>query len=168
MPAHSSHLLQPLDVACFSALKRSYGKLVKRQMGLGVNHVNKVDFLLLYQHARAETITSSNAYSSFAATRIVPFNLDHVLSRLLAKFRTPTPPPPPAVNLVLTAETLHNITQLQAQTKLLKHYLRRRTQSPPSPSNRALAQLVKGCEIAMHSVVLLASENERLAAENAR
>jgi hypothetical protein len=51
MLAHSLHLLQPLDIACFSALKRSYGKLIKRQMGLGVNHVNKVDFLLLYQHA---------------------------------------------------------------------------------------------------------------------
>ena len=25
MPAHSSHLLQPLDVGCFSALKRFYG-----------------------------------------------------------------------------------------------------------------------------------------------
>ncbi len=168
MPAHSSHLLQPLDVACFSALKRSYGKLVERQMGLGVNHVDKVDFLQLYQHARAETITSSNACSGFAATGIVPFNPDRVLSGLLAKFRTPTPPLPPAANIVPTAETPHNITQLQAQTKLLKHYLRRRTQSPPSPSDRALAQLVKGCEIAMHSAVLLASENERLAAENAR
>jgi hypothetical protein len=86
MLAHSSHLLQPLNVACFSALKRSYGKLVERQMSLGVNHVNKVDFLLLYQHAQAETITSSNAYSGFAATGIVPFNPDRVLSRLLAKF----------------------------------------------------------------------------------
>jgi hypothetical protein len=25
MPAHSSHLLQPLDVGCFAVLKRSYG-----------------------------------------------------------------------------------------------------------------------------------------------
>jgi hypothetical protein len=86
MPAHSSHILQLLDVTCFSALKRSYGKLVKHQMGLGVNHVDKVDFLLLYQHARAETITSSNACSGFAAMGIVPFNPDRVLSGLLAKF----------------------------------------------------------------------------------
>lgn len=28
MPPHSSHLLQPLDVGCFSVLKRSYGRLV--------------------------------------------------------------------------------------------------------------------------------------------
>ena len=29
MPAHSSHLLQPLDVGCFSPLKKAYGKLVE-------------------------------------------------------------------------------------------------------------------------------------------
>lgn len=28
MPVHSSHLLQPLDVSCFSPLKRAYGRLV--------------------------------------------------------------------------------------------------------------------------------------------
>ena len=28
MPAHSSHLLQPLDVGCFAVLKRTYGRLV--------------------------------------------------------------------------------------------------------------------------------------------
>jgi len=28
MPAHSSHLLQPLDVGCFSPLKQTYGRLV--------------------------------------------------------------------------------------------------------------------------------------------
>ena len=48
MPAHSSHLLQPLDVGCFSVLKRSYGRLVEKQMGLGVNHIDKQDFLSLY------------------------------------------------------------------------------------------------------------------------
>ena len=29
MPAHSSHLLQPLDVGCFLALKQAYGRSVK-------------------------------------------------------------------------------------------------------------------------------------------
>ena len=29
MPAHTSHLLQPLDVSCFSPLKRSYGQEVQ-------------------------------------------------------------------------------------------------------------------------------------------
>jgi hypothetical protein len=48
MPAHSSHLLQPLDVGCFSVLKRSYGRLVEQKMSLGVNHIDKQEFLPLY------------------------------------------------------------------------------------------------------------------------
>ena len=48
IPPHSSHLLQPLDVGCFSALKRSYGRSVERLISLGVNHIDKQEFLPLY------------------------------------------------------------------------------------------------------------------------
>jgi hypothetical protein len=48
MPPHSSHLLQPLDVGCFSVLKRSYGRLVEQKMGAGVYYIDKHDFLPLY------------------------------------------------------------------------------------------------------------------------
>ena len=51
---------------------------------------------------------------------------------------------------------------------LIKQYLKRRSRSPPSPTEQALDQLVKGCKMAMHSAVLLASQNERLLAENQR
>jgi hypothetical protein len=169
MPPHSSHLLQPLDVGCFGPLKSAYGKLVEQKMGLGVNHIDKVEFLPLYREARAQSLSSKNVVSSFAATGIAPFDPDRVLNHLLTRFQTPTPPfqlSPARVSL--TAETPRNITQLEAQTKLLKQYLRRRTQSPPSPSDHALDQLVKGCAMAMHSAVLLSSENQRLATENAR
>ena len=40
--------------------------------------------------------------------------------------------------------------------------------SPPSPAGQALSQLVKGCEMAMLSAVLLASENKKLRMENRR
>jgi hypothetical protein len=48
MPPHLSHLLQPLDVGCFSVLKQLYGCLVEQKMSLGVNHIEKQEFLLLY------------------------------------------------------------------------------------------------------------------------
>jgi hypothetical protein len=35
MPPHSSHLLQPLDVGCFSPLKRAYGRQAKEMMRTG-------------------------------------------------------------------------------------------------------------------------------------
>jgi hypothetical protein len=36
MPAHSSHLLQPLDVGCFSPLKTIYGRKVQEKMLAGI------------------------------------------------------------------------------------------------------------------------------------
>ena len=41
MPAHASHLLQPLAVGCFSISKRVYGALVMEKMRLGVNSIDK-------------------------------------------------------------------------------------------------------------------------------
>jgi hypothetical protein len=62
----------------------------------------------------------------------------------------------------------HLTTLLKLQAKAIKDYIKRRTKSPPSPTNLALNQLVKGCRIAMNSAVLLAEENRQLRAENQR
>lgn len=45
MPAHTSHLLQPLDVSCFSPLKRAYGQKVQELVRQGTHHIDKEDFL---------------------------------------------------------------------------------------------------------------------------
>ena len=168
MPAHSSHLLQPLDVGCFSVLKRSYGRLVEKQMGLGVNHIDKQDFLSLYQQARIEALHTKNVQSGFVATGLVPYEPDRVLSLLHAQFHTPSPQLRPQIQPVWTVETPHDITELQNQTALITQYLKRRTQSPPTPTQKAIGQLVKGCQLAMNSAILLASQNEQLQIENQR
>jgi hypothetical protein len=41
MPAHASHLLQPLDVGCFSVLKKAYGGLIGEEIRNGVNSIDK-------------------------------------------------------------------------------------------------------------------------------
>jgi hypothetical protein len=48
MPAHLSHLLQPLDVDCFGLLKRVYRGLIKAKSWLGFYYINKHDFLQAY------------------------------------------------------------------------------------------------------------------------
>jgi hypothetical protein len=45
MPPHTSHLLQPLDVGCYSPLKVLYGHEVAELARQGVFHVDKLDFL---------------------------------------------------------------------------------------------------------------------------
>jgi hypothetical protein len=51
---------------------------------------------------------------------------------------------------------------------MIKGYLKRRSNSPPSPTDAALDQLVKGCQIAMNGAVLLIDENEKLRVANER
>jgi hypothetical protein len=163
MPPHSSHLHQPLDVGCFSVLKRCYGDLVKAKMVLGVHHIDKPIFLELFLDARKKTFSLKNITSGFAATGLIPFDPNRVLSRLQVKIRTPSPPPAPleqpsSSNLPL--KTPSNIIELEG--------LQKRRQKVLSPTDRALAKIVKGCQLAMHSAILLHNENSQLRAENAR
>lgn len=74
MPAHSSHLLQPLDIGCFGPLKRAYGSLVDSKMRLGFSHINKLDFLKAYTEAHREVFKPQNIQNSFTAAGICPFN----------------------------------------------------------------------------------------------
>ena len=173
IPLHSSHLLQPLDVGCFSVLKRSYRQQIEGLMRNGVNHIDKQDFLKAYYTTHTETMNQSNIHSSFAATGVVPYDPERVLAKLNTQLQTPTPSPLPLPLPALDQgpwilETPHNTTQLELQSKAIKDYIKRRTRSPPSPTNLALNQLVKSCEIAMNSVVLLAKENRQLHIENQR
>src|SRR5450432_3992596 len=169
MPSHSSHLLQPLDVGCFAVLKRQYGRQIEGLMRNGVNHIDKHDFLEAYYNARNETMTQANISNSFAATGVLPYDPERVLAKLNTQLRTPTPPPASAIKQGPWApETPHNTAQLELQSKAIKDYLKRRTKSPPSPTEAALDQLVKGCEMAMNGAVLLAEENRQLRAINAK
>ena len=168
MPPHSSHLLQPLDVACFAVLKRSYGLAVQAQMWAGINHIDKDDFLQLYLQARAATYSSSTIQSGFRATGLVPFEPDEVLSQLHIQLQTPSPVRPTTLENIApwVPETPHNIIELGHQTKAIQSLIRYRTQSPPSPTVQAVNQLIKGCQIAMHSATILVAENKKLRAAN--
>ena len=92
MPPHSSHLLQPLDVGCFAPLKKAYGRQIADNTRLGINHIDKLEFLLAFERAHKEALSSSNIRSGFAATGLIPYDPSRVLSRLQIKLRTPTPP----------------------------------------------------------------------------
>ena len=166
MPVHSSHLLQPLDVGCFSALKRAYSKQVVANMSLGINHIDKIEFITAFKAASIEAMTASNIRSGFAATGLIPYDPIQVLSTIS---RPLTPPQAPAATYEhWVPETPHNIHQLEQQVVAIKGFIQRRSKSPPTPTDTAINQLVKGCGMAMNSVVLLAAENERLRTANER
>jgi hypothetical protein len=164
MPPHTSHLLQPLDVGCFSPLKVLYGHEVSELARQSVYHVDKDEFLYIYARVRTSVLSGQNVLSGFQATGLIPFNPERVLT-CLTVVRTPSPPRTAVDQAVWTAETPRTVDQLQKQARLIQDLLKRQSQSP---SSQAISQLVKGCQLAMQSATILAEENTKLRASNQR
>jgi hypothetical protein len=130
-------------------------------MRVGINHIDKLDFLTAYSQARAEAYKSSIIKSAFAAAGIQPYNLDRVISQLNIKLRTPTPPG--SSSSAWSPKTPHNLNQLTRQASSIKRSIERRSRSPPKT---AINQVIKGCELAIHGATILAKENRDLRAAN--
>jgi hypothetical protein len=91
LPAHASHVLQPLDVAVFGPLKRAYRRLLSDLSSIAdSSHIGNITFLYTYDKARKEAITKSNALAGFKATGLWPVNLAKVLMNPMVT-ETPSP-----------------------------------------------------------------------------
>ena len=113
MLAHSSHLLQPLDIGYFLTLKQAYGYGVEQIMGRGVNYIDKHEFLPLYRQARQIALHQNNIRAGFVATSLVLYNPNYVLSQLHAEFQILLPQRRPPSSVFWVAETPYNIVELQ-------------------------------------------------------
>ena len=117
MPPHSSHLLQPLDVACFSPLKRKYGDAV---LGLARNrthYISKETFLPAFKAAFEQSITKENIQASFRGAGLVPHDPQAVLSKLDVVVQTPVQSPRQAA--AWEAQTPRNAREVEAQSTLI-------------------------------------------------
>jgi hypothetical protein len=162
MPAHSSHLLQPLDIGCFSVLKRAYGRMVEKQARYGMNHIDKLDFLSAYPMARDEAYKPETIQNSFAAAGLVPYNPDRVLEKLNIRLNTPTPPS--SRGSEFEPKTPRNLKQLGQQASSIKALLKQRFGSPPSPYTKQQSQLIKGFELIYHEFAMKEKENAEMRA----
>jgi hypothetical protein len=79
LPFHTSHKLQPCNVAVSAPLKAAYCEQAKRLEQGGINTIGKEHFTSLYSAAREKAFTSTNIIASFAASGLFPFNPDRVL-----------------------------------------------------------------------------------------
>ncbi|CEO58510.1 hypothetical protein PMG11_03229 [Penicillium brasilianum] len=171
MPPHASHLLQPLDIGCFAVVKRAYGRFVSDLIRQGYNHIDKIDFLMDYQHARLEAFQKpSTIQNSFAAAGLVLINAERVLSKLNISLRTPTPLGSrlSTSSSQFTPKTPRTIVQLNKQSSMLKDLLNQRSNSPPSPVGAILNRIIKGHSEALHQTALLAQEVSNLRMANTR
>jgi hypothetical protein len=117
MPPYSSHLLQPLDVACFAPLKRAYGDGVSALARSHINYISKETFLPAFKAAFEKAITLDNIQAGFRGAGLVPHNPEAVLSKLDVRLRTPTPPQPD--NVAWVAQTPRNAREIEAQSTLI-------------------------------------------------
>ena len=153
MPPHSSHLLQPLDVGCFSPLKRAYSREIEALIRYRINHITKLEFLPAFKVAFDRAFTAANICSAFRGAGLVPLQPDAVLSKLDVKLRTPTPAALPEA--VWEARTPSNVRELEAQSTLIRERVRKHKSSSPASILEAINQLEKGAEIMMLSAELM-------------
>ena len=124
MPPHSSHLLQPLNIGCFSPLKRAYSREVESLIRNHINHITKLEFLPAFKAAFNQSFTAANIYLAFQGVGLVPLQPDAVLSKLDVQLRTPTPPAALAEAL-WQARTPSNTRELEAQSTLIRNRVQR-------------------------------------------
>jgi len=86
MPPHLLYLLQPLDIGCFLVLKQAYKRLVEQIMGYSVNHIDKREFLPLYRQARQIVLYQNNIQTGFAATGLVLYSSNYILTQLHTEY----------------------------------------------------------------------------------
>jgi hypothetical protein len=92
MLAHSSHLLQLLNVACFSPLKRKYGDAISALVRSRIHYISKETFLPAFKSTFEKIFTLANIRAGFRGAGLAPHNLEAVLLKLNVRLRTLTPP----------------------------------------------------------------------------
>jgi hypothetical protein len=160
MPPHSSHLLQPLDVACFAPLKRAYGDGVSALARSHINYINKETFLPAFKAAFEKAITLDNIQAGFRGAGLVPHNPEAVLSKLDVRLRTPTPPQPD--NVAWVAQTPRNAREIEAQSTLIRQRIQNRAGSAARSMDEKIEQLSKGAQQIAHNMVLMQEKIDRL------
>jgi hypothetical protein len=168
MPAHSSHILQPLDVGCFGPLKRAYGGQIEKRVRAGTTHITKEDFFPAFLAAFQNTMTISNIQAGFRGAGLIPYDPESVIARLDVKLRTPTPEiRGPASTHVWVSKTPNNPTEAGSQSEFIKNRVSIHQGSSPTPILEAIDQFTKGATGIMHQIALLKSEVNTLREENA-
>ena len=92
LPAHSSHVLQPLDLAPFSVIKSSYRQQIQELASLDdAAPVKKERFITCYYQAREAGLTERVIRAGWLATGLSPFNINKVLTSSQVSQRPTTP-----------------------------------------------------------------------------
>lgn len=84
LPAHSSHLMQPLDVSFFKALKTAWGKACSNYCSKNPGYqVTKHEFSQIFHEAWIASVRMSTIVNGFREAGLCPFNPEMLLKKKL-------------------------------------------------------------------------------------
>jgi len=167
MPPNSSHLLQPLDVCCFSPLKHLYGQKIQEMIRYNIPSIGKEDFLYIYPTVHQNALSSSNIQNGFASTGLIPLSPERVLAKLQIQLNTPTPPSTShSMQALGTGKTPADINQLEHQKERILHL--QSHQISPTIIDQAVQKIMKSAEMTMQNALLLQEEVSHLRRANQR
>jgi len=132
LPAHTSHLLQPLDVSIFSSLKRALGVETDIASRLDSGRIPGVEWTGMYIRARDQAFTIRTIESGWRTTGLYPLSPIEVLQKLEQPIQTPLPRQPISdpnnpLDLSLLDNSPPEGTELQHANNLLRSELRKKT-----------------------------------------
>jgi hypothetical protein len=159
LPANSSHLIHPLDVGCFSVLKRMYGRELEAFIKAHINHITKTELFIAFKAAHFNTMTIENIQAGFRGAGLIPHDPQAVISKRDVKLRTPTPTEPPSRDAdAWVSQTPSNPKEAISQSEHVKGRIARHQGSSPNAIFSAVKQLAKGTELIAHEITLLREE----------
>jgi hypothetical protein len=85
MLAHFFYIFQPLDVACFSFLKKAYGTQIEKLVRARISHITKEDFLPAFCNAFKKSLMESNIRASFQKAGLMLLSPNIVIAKLDVK-----------------------------------------------------------------------------------
>jgi hypothetical protein len=167
MPAHASHLLQPLDVGCFGPLKKAYGRQIEHLIRCSITYISKTEFFPAFHAAHQAAITESNIKGGFRGAGLAPFDPENVISKLDVQLRTPTPPVEVTIpSTPWTARTPKTVLEAQSHSKYLQGRIRNHKSSSPESIIEAVKHFEKATTVLMDKMVLLYDRNQQLEQQN--
>jgi hypothetical protein len=76
---HSSHLLQPLDIGVFGPLKKAVSASLEKLIRVGVNRLEKAEWVDKYAEGRVHALTKSNIQGGWRGAGLVPLCRQRVI-----------------------------------------------------------------------------------------
>ena len=106
LPPHSSHLLQPLDVGVFKSLKAAMTAEIDRKFRLGINRMQKAEWLDCFIEARPKALNKSNIEGGWRGAGLVPIDESRIIQLIQSTESTPPPPSPPTITTPINTISL--------------------------------------------------------------